>query len=199
MPNSPALELLIHAHQRVVTGVMRLMDGLLEDADIALFELADRAQSEDETRRCFDLARELRNQRQGLLGSLHNALQRSMRLWEQAVPEPDQRDAIWRTAKAVSKKAHVHFGFLLKCIQDECSERLGRAVGRIDELPISPSWIAFAYVHARSIPSLSLAASSTLDRLFVRYVIERMGPIYGSLLVDLKSEYQPRRRADGSF
>ena len=177
----PVPDVIHAAHRWVVDGVVLRLDGLLVNADDALFELATRSAEAFEQRRCFDLARQLRVQREQIIRGYRHAMERGRRVWTLRDFRTRQSDAAWDHARTLSAKAHVHFAPLLRELSGQFANLLGCTVDSFEALPIAPAWVANGYLEARRETGFSAAATLFLDRLFVRYVVDGLGAIYGEV------------------
>ena len=167
------------AHRWVVGGVVMRLEGLLTNADDALFEMAARGNEAFDQRRCFDLARQLRIQRAQLLGGYRHVLERGSRTWATREFQGPEVDGSWEHAQLLGARARVNFGPLLGVLAAEFASLLECDVPNFEALPISPTWVANSYLESRR--AAGLGANPFLDRLFVRYVIDRLGGLYGEV------------------
>jgi len=68
-------------HHNVTGELLRLIDGFYSNIEDGLFELAYRTGDEGQRRRCFDLMRELRFRRTGLVKAFARSMDRYRGLW----------------------------------------------------------------------------------------------------------------------
>src|SRR5262245_65468515 len=68
-------------HHNVTGELLRLIDGFYSNIEDGLFELAYRTGDEGQRRRCFDLMRELRFRRTGLVKAFARSIVRFRGLW----------------------------------------------------------------------------------------------------------------------
>ena len=179
------------AHRWVVDGVVLHLQGMLLNADDALFELAARSTDETVQRRCFDLARQLRVQRDQIIGGFRHVMERGRRMWGLRDFRAQEADSAWALAQSLGAKSHVHFGPLLAALCKEFATLLDCNVANFDALPISPTWIANGFLEARRAAGFTSGAADYLDRLFVRYVIDRLGVLYGEVHALLANAGRP--------
>jgi hypothetical protein len=113
-------------HESVTGELLRLIDGFYSNIEDGLFELAFRTGDEPQRRRCFDLMRELRFRRTGLVKAFARAMDRYGSLWFAA---DESLDAEASTGKELdqlimrmAEKSSAHFFGVL----------LGRGIGGID-------------------------------------------------------------------
>ena len=181
MHEQPIPDVIYAAHRWVVDGVVLHLDGLLVNADDALFELAGRSAEEFDQRRCFDLARQLRARRDQIIGGYRNVMERGRRVWALRDFRARQSDVAWEHARTLGAKAQIHFAPLLGVLTAQFSNLLDCTVESVEALPISPAWVANGYLESRREAGFSAAATLFLDRLFVRYVVDRLGSVYGEV------------------
>ena len=196
MAQDSAIPDVIHAaHSWLVDGVALRLEGMLSNADDALFEMATRSNEEFEQRRCFDLARQLRTQCGQITDGFRNVMERGRRVWALRDFRAPQTDDAWVHARRLGENARIHFAPLLGVLAGEFAVRLNCVVESFEALPISPTWVANGYVEARREAAFPATATLFLDRLFVRYVVDRLGGVYGEVLAML--EAAPPSRAVG--
>jgi len=173
-------ELISAAHHQVTGELLHLLDGFYLNIEDGLFELAYRSTSDDQRRRCFDLMRELRFRRAGLVKHFARAMDRSRDAWFEAsaaAPTGFEHELDVLVARMAEKTA-AHFGGLLACIAERVEAAGARTFSGAD-LPISPRNIALAFV--QSCRSLKLDADSIgiVQELFSRFVLDGLGSVYG--------------------
>ena len=190
----PIPDVIHAAHRWVVDGVVLRLEGLLINADDALFEMATLSTEEFDQRRCFDLARQLRLQRDQIIGGYRHVMDRGRRVWALRDFRSRSSDAAWEHARNLGAKAQTHFAPLLNVLARDFSDLLECPVDSFDLLPISPTWIANGYIEARREAGFSAAATLFLDRLFVRYVVDRLGGVYGEVHGMLETALQVHMR-----
>ncbi|MEZ5561155.1 MAG: DUF1631 family protein [Pseudomonadales bacterium] len=162
-------------HHRVTGELLRLMDGLYSNIEDGLFELAYRT---DERRRktYFDLMRELRHRRSQVIQNFARGMQGSLEAW--FVDREEPRSPHEQVARAMAAKCTAHFGGVLQSL----SERTAYALGRDDnemELPIGPFRVACHFVGSLKALNFDDDAVDIVNDLFSRFVLDRMGSIYG--------------------
>ncbi len=179
----------IYAAQKlIVDGVRARLLGLLVNADDALFELAARCSQDVDRKRCFDLARLLRQQRSELIEHFCRAMNRADRLWARRDFRIHAADPSWLDARLLSTHVRTHFSPLLSAVAANVGRLLEVEVDDPDALPFSPTCVGAAYLESRSMVSdICPEAAPYLDGLFVRYVVDRLGSIYGDALTLLTS------------
>ena len=166
-------------HQQVTAELLHLMDGLYSNIEDGLFELAFRDGDASNQRRCFDLMREMRYRRTNLIQTFAKRMQRGAPDWFYAPPN-DQRgdDEYTALADAMGEKCGTHFQGLLQSIAQRASHAIGQDLAT-RELPIGPSRIAHCFLLSCRSLRFDQAAIETVQELFERFVLDRLGAIYG--------------------
>lgn len=179
----------IYAAQKVIVdGVRARLLGLLVNADDALFELAARCSQDEDRKRCFDLARLLRQQRSELIEHFCRAMNRADRLWARRDFRIHAADPSWLAARLLSLHVRTHFSPLLSAVAANVGRLLEIEVQDAEALPFSPTCVGAAYLESRGMVSdICPEAAPYLDGLFVRYVVDRLGSVYGEALTLLRS------------
>lgn len=177
------------AQRLVVEGVRERLLGLLVNADDALFELAARCVHDDDRRRCFDLARALRQHRNGLIENFCRAMNRADRMWLKRDFRAHMDDQAWIEARRLGNNVRLHFGPLLSSVAAHVGRLLDVDIEDPEALPISPTCVGAAYLESRAqIVAEHPEAAAYMDGLFVRYVVDRLGRLYGDALEVLVSD-----------
>lgn len=177
------------AQQLVVDGVRERLLGLLVNADDALFELAARCVQDEDRRRCFDLARMLRQQRSELIDNFCRAMNRADRMWVKRDFRAHVDDPAWAEARKLGANVRLHFGPLLSSVAAHVGRLLDTDIEDPEALPISPTCVGAAYIESRSvIVAAHPEAAAYMDGLFVRYVVDRLGRLYGDALALLMED-----------
>ncbi len=164
-------------HHRVTGELLHLMDGLYSNIEDGLFELAFRTRDENQKRRCFDLMREMRFQRSRVVQSFAKRLQGSFEAWLRADAE-DTSQALNPQGERMAHKSMLHFSGVLRSL----SERAGYALGRdLDptHLPMGPYQVACHFIQAMKSLEFDDQSIDIVEELFSRFVLERLGSVYG--------------------
>lgn len=166
-------------HRRVTGELLHLMDGLYSNIEDGLFELAYRADHEAQKRRCFDLMREMRFQRSRVVQSFARRLQAGFEAWVAGTEQPGAADAAREAmTRRMAHKCAAHFGGVLQALIERANDALGRDEAR-EALPIGPQRIAGHFVDAMTALEFDQASIEIVEDLFGRFVLERLGPVYG--------------------
>ena len=166
--------------KHVTSDLLHLMDGLYCNIEAALFELAFRGDDESRQRHCFDLMREMRYRRSKLAHAFARRLQREACGWF-GTPSSNSKartEVELRQAMKLSSKCATHFTHLLQCIAQRAAMGTGHALSP-EELPISPMRIADCFLLSCRALEFDKDSIATLEDLFQRFILDRLGPIYG--------------------
>ena len=162
-------------HHRVTGELLHLMDGLYSNIEDGLFELAYRTRQEAQKRRCFDLMREMRFQRSRVVQNFAKRLQAAFDAWVSGQDAGDERD---EQARRMAHKCRSHFGGVLQSLSERAAYALGRDVsGAV--LPIGPYQIARHFIDSMKALKFDEQSIEIVEELFSRFVLERLGPVYG--------------------
>jgi hypothetical protein len=169
-------------HQVVTAQLVRLMDGFYWNIEDALFELASRSDDDLQQRRCFDLMRELRFRRSSLMNNFARAMDRTHELWskpaEPRTGEPSQ-NSLEGLIMFVAEKSRAHFGGVLQLIGERASQATTIEYPQVQDVPISPDHIARAFILSCRSLQLDDASIEIVVHLFSRFVLDRLGNVYG--------------------
>jgi hypothetical protein len=179
-------------HHNVTGELLRLIDGFYSNIEDGLFELAYRTVDEGQRRRCFDLMRELRFRRTGLVKAFARNLDRYRTLWFE---ENETLDAEVHTGQdldqlimRMAEKSSSHFSGVLHCIAERAEVATGRPFASGHDVPISPHRIARAFVVSCRSLKFDHASIEIVQDLFSRFVLDSLGGIYGHCNLRLHDE-----------
>ena len=172
----------IHTH---VTGeLMQLMDGFYHNIEDGLFELAYANPDQAHQRHVVELMRELRFRRDHLLKTFGKRMGQAGQGWYRELLSGKDHKEEYRQARELAAKSSAHFGPVLRTI----AERVGHATSRdVDRrtLPISPEQISLHFVMSCRSVKFDHYSINTVQDLFGRFVLDRMGASYGRINADL--------------
>jgi hypothetical protein len=173
-----------------VTGeLLRLLDGFYSNTEDGLFELAYRAGEEGQRRRCFDLMRELRLRRAGLVKNFARAMDGLGERWHGGASyEPDVEIGSGFEVLAVrmAEKSTAHFAGVLNAIAERAEVAGTRRFDATADLPISPRQIALAFVRSCRSLRFDEASIEIVQQLFSRFVLDCLGSAYGTCNIQLQ-------------
>lgn len=186
-------------HHKVTGDLLHLMDGLYSNIEDGLFELAYRHEGNElQQRRSFDLMREMRFRRSNLIQAFAKRMQRGLEYWFGDKFEYDTEydvefDAL---ARGMSEKCSAHFNMLLRNI----IERTAYATQRKPEgvnIPISPYQVSYNFLASCRSLDFDRQSIELVQDLFGRFVLDRLGPVYGDCNQRLEdSGFYTRRERD---
>jgi hypothetical protein len=168
-------------HHKATGELLHLMDGLYMNIEDGLFEFAYRHEDDEEKQRaCFDLMRELRFRRSNLIQAFAKRMQRGLDYWLEDKLEFDTEYDVHldETAQRMSEKCTAHFRILLNNIAERTAHASCRSPASV-RIPISPYQIAYNFLATCRSLDLDNEAIDIVQNLFERFVLDRLGNIYG--------------------
>ena len=198
-PNHDPRNVFSAMHHKVTGELLHLMDGLYLNIEDGLFELAYRHEEDEaQQRSCFDLMREMRFRRSNLIQAFAKRMQRGMEYWHGDRFEFDTEydvevDAM---ARSMSEKCGSHFGVLLQSITERTATATDRDPIKVT-IPISPYQISYNFLASCRSLDFDTNAIETVQELFARFVLDRMGNVYGECNLRLEEAgYTTARERD---
>ena len=180
-PNRDPRNVFTAMHHKATGELLHLMDGLYMNIEDGLFEFAyQHEDDEDRQRACFDLMRELRFRRSNLIQSFAKRMQRGLDDWmEDRLGFDTEYDVhLDHTAQRMSEKCTAHFRNLLTNIAERTADASNRSVASVN-IPISPYQVAYNFLATCRSLDLDNEAIDIVQNLFERFVLDRLGNIYG--------------------
>lgn len=165
-------------HVSTTESVLELFEGFFVNFEDALFEYAYRSESRIVQQQCFNLMRELRVQREHLTDVFAGVLERRRLDWYQS--ESPMNDPLHPRAEDLAAVANNNFAPLLGLIANRMAA-LGAAELDVRWLPLGPTGVAHAFLQALRARGFDEEGDRMLGELFRRFVLDRLGPIYGDL------------------
>ncbi len=179
-------------HHNVTGELLRLIDGFYSNIEDGLFELAYRTDDEGQRGRRFDLMRELRFRRTGLVKAFARNLDRYRSLWFEEAEEREDEVATGKDLDQLimrmAEKSSSHFTGVLNCIAERAEVATGRPFAKVQDVPISPQRIARAFVVSCRSLKFDHASIEIVQNLFSRFVLDSLGGIYGQCNLRLHGE-----------
>ena len=168
-------------HNLATEEVAGLMEGFYSNLEDGLFELAYRNGDAGYQRFCFELMRELRCRKPLLMTAFSRILRETADSWFTASPgtvpvalEPELAEL----ADTMAAKCMAHFSGLLRLL----SQRIAAVTGvnyLPETLPIGPVSLSRMFVASCRETELEPSSIAVLRELFLRFVLDRMGSVYG--------------------
>lgn len=183
-------------HNRATEEVAGLMEGFHSNLEDGLFEVAYRNEDPGYQRFCFDLMRELRYRKPLLMSSFTRIMRETSDHWfsEPAASVPVALEPGLQTlADTMAGKCMAHFSGLLRIL----SQRIAAVTGinhMPETLPIGPVSLSRMFVASCRESELESSSIEVLRELFLRFVLDRMGSVYGRCNRELQRN--PARRPD---
>jgi len=191
VPGGDSRAIFTAIHRQITGELLHLLDGFYSNIEDGLFELAYRVTDDSQRRRCFDLMRELRFRRAALVKNFARAMDRNRELWSQ----PDALDAestlghdLDALVMRMAENTTAHFSGVLGAIAARAEIAGSRPFENPADLPISPRRVAQAFIHSCRSLRLDQDSIEIVQELFSRFVLDRLGTIYGACNLFLQDE-----------
>jgi hypothetical protein len=168
-------------HHKATGELLHLMDGFYSNIEDGLFEFAyQNEDQESQQRACFDLMRELRYRRSNLMQAFAKRMQGGLDYWFGEKQEFDTEYDVHfdEMAQRMSQKCTAHFNILLSNITERTATATTRSVDSVS-IPISPYQVAYNFLASCRSLDLDNQAIEIVQELFARFVLDRLGTIYG--------------------
>jgi len=182
----------VRQHARKVMG--ELLQGLFNNVDDALFEMADRSRSDADQNLYFDSMREIRLHRQRILEDFIKAFNNGFETAFNKPDTPDYKD-LDDAADSMSLlqndelEISVAIAGITSKVTSQHSLPIMQLTKRIDHLckdadiserdnPLGPERLSKAFVTAIDSVALHIKVRIILLKLFERFVMERLAPVY---------------------
>ena len=165
-------------HVTMTQAILELFEGFFVNFEDALFEYAYRSDSEQVQQHCFNLMRELRLQREHLIEVVGGVLERRRLDWY--CSERPSNDGLHARARSMAATANAHFSPLLEQLVGRMTA-LGAVDTSLHAIPLGPTGVAHAFLLALRARGFHPSADELLGELFRRFVLDRLGPVYGDL------------------
>ena len=178
----PSSAIIHRCHVRATRAILKLFEGFFVNFEDALFEDAYRSDSELIQQNCFNLMRELRQQGDHVTEVFAGALVRRRLDWYQ--PQLPMDDAILARANSLAAPTNANFSPLLEQIAVRMME-LGAAELNALQMPLGPTRVAHAFFMSLQARGFDRSNDEILGALFRRFVLDRLGPVYGELNLHL--------------
>ena len=183
-------------HHKAVSDVLNLLDGFYSNIEDGIFELAYRSEDEEQQAKCFNLMREMRFRRSRLIQTFARKMQHKKTHW--LVParggEPEGT-SLSPLAERMARKSGAHFDFALKTMAERAASATGYEL-HPEEIPIGPLSIAQSFVDSCQALQFDKQALEVVRELFCRFVLDRLGPVYGFCNGRLEEAGYPTRREE---
>lgn len=124
--------------------------------------------------------RELRFRRKNLMKTFDKRMRLAGRNWtSEADFSRDHREAR-ALAHRMAEKCASHFGPLLQKIAERTAHAANRDMDKI-AIPISPEQVSYHFVLSCKSLKFDKYSIETVQTMFARFVLERLGNVYGSV------------------
>ncbi len=163
---------------------MQLMAGLYTNIEDSLFELAFSHTSPIQQRHIGELMRELRFRRSQLLKSYAGRLKDSEPCWWGAQPPGPELMEERILAQRMASKCKAHFNHLLADIGARTHDAMNEQGP--EQLPVSPEQLCYHFLMSCRSVSFEKYSLEVISDLFARFVLDRLGNIYGLINTSLQ-------------
>ena len=172
-------------HTQATGELMQLMDGFYSNIEDGLFELAYSNEDQVQQRRVVELMRELRFRRQHLLKTFGKRIKATGQEWLHGPETSGDRTDERLIASEMASKCSSHFGPVLKSIAERTAHATQRDVSR-KTLPLAPEEVSFQFVMSCRSVQFDKYSIATVQSLFGRFVLDRLGGVYGRINTELE-------------
>jgi hypothetical protein len=205
-----------HARKQLAT----LVEGLFNNIDDALFEMADRSRSGTDQHLYFESMRELRLQRsniaKGFAAKFTEGVEKAL-IPKGELEEDDLETSVDDLAMVGNDELEISVAVagIVSKVTSQHSLQIMQLTKRIDHLakdteitertnPLGPDMLSRAFVQALENAELDIKVRIILLKLFERFVMERLTGLYedanrllaeAGVLTDLKNVMRPRRES----
>lgn len=168
-------------HFEATGELLQLMDGFYSNIEDGLFELAYANDDQIQQRHVIELMRELRFRRKNLVKTFGKRMQTAARSWinEEDDEGPENREERL-LANQMAEKCASHFGVLLQNIAERTAHAADRDMDKV-AIPVSPQQIAYHFVMSCRTLKFDKYSIETVQTLFARFVLDRLGSVYGKI------------------
>ena len=173
----------IHTH---VSGeLMQLMNGFYSNIEDGLFELAYTNKDQMQQRQVVELMRELRFRRKQLLKTFGKRIQTAGQGWLGEYDTGTELIEERVIANEMAAKCSSHFGHVLQSVAERTSHATNREVTK-SQLPPSPEEVSYHFVMSCRSVRFDHYTVDTVQSLFGRFVLDRLGAVYGRINNELE-------------
>ena len=173
----------IHTH--VHGELMQLMNGFYSNVEDGLFELAYANQDQVQQRQVVELMRELRFRRTQLLQTFGRRIQTAGQGWLGKYETGTELIEERGIANEMAAKCSSHFGHVLQAIAERTAHATDRDVIK-SQLPPSPEEVSYHFVMSCRSVRFEHYTVDTVQSLFGRFVLDRLGAVYGGINSELE-------------
>lgn len=173
----------IHIH---VSGeLMQLMNGFYHNIEDGLFELAYSNNDQVQQRHVVELMKELRFRRKQLLRTFNTRIKQAGQGWFGAYDSGPEMIEERIISNEMAAKSSSHFGSVLQTIAERTAHATDQAVAR-HVLPISAEEVSYHFVMSCRSVKFDKYSVATVQTLFQRFVLDRLGTLYGQINYQLE-------------
>ncbi|MEM7099850.1 MAG: DUF1631 family protein [Pseudomonadota bacterium] len=172
-------------HSGAIGEIMQLMSGLFSNIEDSLFELAFSESSDIQKRHIGELMKDLRFGKENLTKSFATRLQECTPAWWGGKVPNHELIEQRMLAQNMAGKCHAHFNHLLADIAQRAQDALP---GKVDsnKVPLQPEELCYHFLVACRSVNFEKYSLDVISDLFARFVLDRLGSVYGAINVALK-------------
>ena len=170
----------------IVSGeLMQLMNGFYSNIEDGLFELAYTNPDQMQQRQVVELMKELRFRRERLLKTFSKRIQTAGQGWLGDFAAGPELMEERQLANEMASKCSSHFGPVLQSIAERTGHATNREVSKLT-LPPSPEEVSYHFVMSCRSVRFDQYTVGTVQNLFGRFVLDRLGTVYGLINNELE-------------
>ena len=159
--------------------IAKLMDGFYDNIEDGLFEQVYDNDNRDEQQRIVELMREIRNQRPVLVRVFLERVSQSTEDWLLGRDAPEYLEESIQ-AEDIARRCSEHFGPLLQVLSERIADAIECTPDR-ENLSLSPEKIAYQFIMSCRDVGMDRRSVMGVQDLFHRFVLERLGTVYGNM------------------
>lgn len=159
--------------------ITKLMDGFYGNIEDGLFEQVYDNDNRDEQKRIIELMREIRSQRPLLVQTFLERIKQSTEDWLFGRDAPEYLEEAIH-AENIARRCSEHFGALLQVISERIAYAAGCTPDR-ENLSLSPEKITYQFIMSCRDVGMNRYSVMVVQDLFHRFVLERLGTVYGNM------------------
>jgi hypothetical protein len=167
-------------HFEATGELLQLMDGFYSNIEDGLFEVAYANDNQNQQRHVIELMRELRVRRKHLIKAFGKRMQTAARGWIAEFDEGPEYHEERALANLMSQKCAAHFGGLLQSIAERTAHAADRDMDKV-AIPVSPQQVSYHFVMSCRSLKFDKYSIETVQTLFARFVLDRLGNVYGNI------------------
>ena len=179
-------------HNDTEHEMSRLMSGFFQNAENSLFEIAYATRDQQHQRLAIETMRSLRKNREELLSEFLRCFELGKLGWLSIDFECQEPSRTCDVTQQMADKCFAHYSGVLTAIAEYIA-RANQHPKLPTQLPIHPIYISQHFMMACRTIAINQAAYPALQDLFSRFVLDRLGHLYGQVHFRLRKAHTPKR------